>query len=180
MAEQINDQKTSGRKFSTGSVLLLTLMVGLASGLAAYEIGTIGLANGLGLNPTTLQTNTTNDPATTNAGLRWGRGGFGEQGGLFFRASSQVANVSVTGFNISSSNQLTVNLAYAGSGATPNITIVALSRVVSGTTCSTLSGSSIDRSGWTSPTTVTVNMVGTGSLSSARGIMVLIVPYTGA
>src|SRR2546427_137012 len=102
MAEQINDQKTSGRKFSTGSVLLLTLMVGLASGLVAYEIGTIGFANGLGLNPTTLQTNTTNDPATTNAGLRWGRGGFGEQGGLLFRASSQVANVSVTGFNISS------------------------------------------------------------------------------
>jgi len=91
-----------------------------------------------------------------------------------------VANVSVTGFNISSSNQLTVNLAYTGSGATPNITIVALSRIVSGTTCSTLSGSSIDRTGWTSPTTVTVNMVGTGSLSSARGIMVLIVPYTGA
>ncbi|OLE91056.1 MAG: hypothetical protein AUF79_06875 [Crenarchaeota archaeon 13_1_20CM_2_51_8] len=180
MAEQINDQKTSGRKFSIGSVLLLTLMVGLASGLAAYEIATIGLANGLGLNTTTLQTNTTNDPAATNGGLRWGRGGFGGQGGLFFRASSQVANVSVTGFNISTSNQLTVDLAYTGSGATPSITIVALSRVVSGTTCSTLSGSLIDQSGWTSPTTVTVNMVGTGSLSSARGIMVLIVPYTGA
>src|SRR5437867_12460809 len=122
MAEQINDQKTARRKFTTSSVLLLTLMVGLASGLAAYEIGTIGLANGLGLNPTTLQTNTTNDPATTSAGLRWGHGGFGGQGGLFFRASSQVANVSVTGFNISSSNQLTVNLAYTGSGATPSIT----------------------------------------------------------
>src|SRR2546425_10910309 len=133
MAEQINDQKTSGRKFSTGSVLLLSLMVGLASGLAAYEIGTIGLANGLGLNPTTLQTNTTNDPATTNAGLRWGRGGFGEQGGLFFRASSQVANVSATGCNISGSNQLTVNLAYTGAVPTLSITLVVLSRGVYGT-----------------------------------------------
>src|SRR5437899_12262726 len=120
MAEQINDQKTARRQFRTSSVVLLTLMFGLASGLAAYEIGTIGLANGLGLNPTTLQTNTTNDPATTNAGLRWGRGGFGEQGGLLFRASSQVANVSVTGFNISGSNQLTVSLACTGSRATPN------------------------------------------------------------
>ncbi|TMI60305.1 hypothetical protein E6H16_08065 [Candidatus Bathyarchaeota archaeon] len=180
MAEQINDQKTAGRKFTTSSVLLLTLMVGLASGLVAYEIGTIGLANGLGLNPTTLQNNTTSDPATTNAGLRWGRGGFGGQGGLVFGASSQVANVSVTGFNISGSNQLTVNLAYTGSGATPSITIVALSRVMSGTTCLTLSGSTISQSGWTSPATVTVNVPGTGSLSSARRIMVLIVPYTGA
>ena len=180
MAEQIKEQKTAGRKFTTSSVLLMTLMVGLASGLVAYEIGTIGLANGLGLNPTTLQTNTTNDPATTNGGLRWGRGGFGGEGGLVFGASSQVANVSVTGFNISGSNQLTVNLAYAGSGATPAITIVALSRVVSGNTCQTLSGSTIDQSGCTSPATVTVNMVGTGSLSSARRIMVLIVPYTGA
>src|SRR5437867_1653203 len=172
MAEQLNDQKTAGRKITTSSVLLLTLMVGLASGLVAYEIGTIGLANGLGLNPTTLQTNTTSDPATTNAGLRWGRGGFGGQGGLVFGASSQVANVSVTGFNISGSNQLTVNLAYTGSGATPSITIVVLSRV--------MSGSTISQSGWTSPATVTVNMPGTGSLSSARRIMVLIVPYTGA
>lgn len=179
MAEQINDQKIGGRRFSTGSVLLLTLMVGLASGLVAYEVGTIGLANGLGLNTTTLQTNT-NDPATTSAGLRWGHRGFGEQGGLVFGVSSQVANVSVTGFNISGSNQLTVNLAYTGSGATPSVTIVALSRGVSGTTFQTLSGSTIQQSGWTSPSTVTVNMPGTGSLSSARRIMVLIVPYTGA
>jgi len=180
MAEQINDQKTAKRQFTTGSVLLLTLMVGLASGLVAYEVGTIGLANGLGLNTATLQTNNTSDPAAANAGLRWGHRGFGEQGGLVFGASSQVANVSVTGFNISGSNQLTVNLAYTGSGATPSITIVALSRGVSGTTFQTLSGSTIDRSGWTSPTPVIVSMPGTGSLSSARRIMVLIVPYTGA
>src|SRR5436309_13076109 len=122
MAEQINDQKTAGRKFTTSSVLLLTLMVGLASGLVAYEIGTIGLANGLGLNPTTPQNNTTSDPATTNAGLRWGPGVCGGQGGLAFGASSQVANASVTGLNISTSTQLTRNFPYTGSVAKPSVT----------------------------------------------------------
>src|SRR5437879_13378200 len=96
MAEQLNDQKNVGRMFTTSSVLLLTLMVGLASGLVAYEIGTIGLANGLGLNPTTLQTNTTSEPATTNVGQRWARGGFGGKGGLVLSPTSQVATVSVT------------------------------------------------------------------------------------
>ena|SRR3989441_11223721 len=179
MAEQVNDQKTGGRKFTTGSVLLLTLMVGLASGLVAYEVGAIGLANGLGLDTATVQGPDNNDPAA-NAGLRWGHHGFFGGQGLAFGASSQVANVSVTGFNISGSNELTVNLVYTGSGATPSITTVGLSHGISNNTFQTLSGSTIQRSGWTSPTTVTVGMVGTGSLSSARRIMVLIVPYTGA
>ena len=168
-----------GRRFSTGSVLLLTLMVGLASGLVAYEVGTMGLANGLGLNTSTLQTNNgTNDPGL--AGFKWHRGFIGGQGTLVFGASSQVSNVSVTGFNIASDNQLTVNLVYTGTGTSPSITIVALSRGVSNGAVETLSGSNIKTSGWTSPTTVTINLVGTGTLSSAHRIAVLIVPYTGA
>lgn len=158
-------------------------MVGLASGLVAYELGTIGLANGLGLNTATLQTNsnTVTDPAAN--GFRWhrGPGGFlGGPGSMVFGASSQVSNVSVTGFNVSGPNQLTVTLTYTGTGTSPSVTVVGLSRGVSNGTLQTLSGSTIERSGWTSPTTVTLNMAGTGSLTNARGIGVLIVPYTGA
>ena len=150
--------------------MLLLLIVGLGAGGVAYAFATAS-AN---------TQSPTNSLAATNGqwlGLR-GSGplGWHDNDGTrtltTFRAVSTVANVSVAGFNIVDSNHITVNLAYHGTGTTPAVTIVAVAQG--------LSGSNTATAGWTSPTTVSVNLVGSGSLSSgSTGVRVLVVPLTG-
>jgi hypothetical protein len=90
-----------------------------------------------------------------------------------FRAGSTIANVSVTGFNLVNSNHLTVTLSYTGTGTAPAATIVV---VAPG-----LSGSNTVSAGWSSPTNVSVDLVGSGSLSSTMTcVRVLVVPLTGS
>ena len=90
-----------------------------------------------------------------------------------FRAASTIANVTVTGFNIADSGHITVVLNYLGTGSSPAVTIVAAAPG--------LSGSNTVASGWSGPTTVSVHVVGSGSLSStATCVRVLVVPFTGA
>jgi hypothetical protein len=90
-----------------------------------------------------------------------------------FRAASTIANVTVTGFIIVDSSHVTVTLSYQGTGTSPAVTIVAAAPRLSGS--NTVSG------GWSSPTTVSVHVIGTGSLSTTTTCLrVLVVPFTGA
>ena len=157
-------QQTARRGISTRSALLVILLVGLGAGAVGY-----------GLNNAFAATNPTQQ--TTN-GQQWSvlRGpgplGWGHEGGssLGFRAFSTVANVTATGFAITDSTHFTITIAYHGTGTTPAITVVGLA--------AGLSGSTTIASGWTSPTTVTVTLTGTGSLTATMHAQALIVPLT--
>lgn len=187
MAEQAKEESPKGRRFSTKGVLLITLMVGLASGAVAYEIASIGLASGFGLNLAAFQSNNANLATNSTGPYRWeGHGGCGPGGlgggGLVFGARSEVANVTVTGFSMTGTNQMTVTLAYAGTGTTPSVTINGIAQGISNNTFQTASGSLIEQAGWTSGTTVTLTLTGAGTVTptTAHHVAVLIVPYTGA
>jgi len=157
-------QHTGRRGISTRSVVLVILLVGLGAGAVGY-----------GLNNAFAATNPTQQ--TTNgqqwSGLRGaGPSGWGHEGGssTSFRAFSTVANVTVTGFAITDSTHFTITIAYHGTGATPAITVVSFAPG--------LSGSIPFASGWTSPTTVTITLTGTGSLTTTMHAQALIVPLT--
>lgn len=156
---------------ATRTVVLLLVIVGLSAGAAAFAF-----ANASAQTPTQPTTSNLNNYNGQWPGLR-GAGPLGSDPSsrsfTTFRAGSMVANVSVTGFNIVDSNHLTVSLAYHGTGTTPAVTIVV---VTPG-----LSGSNTVTAGWTSPTTVSVDLVGSGSLTSGSAcIRVLVAPLTGA
>jgi hypothetical protein len=158
-------QQTTHRSISTRSIVLVLLLVGLGAGAVGYGLNHAFAAN----NPT--QQTTTNPQQWS--GLRGaGPPGWGHEGGnsLSFRAASTVANVTATGFAITDSTHLTITIAYHGTGTTPAITIVGLAPGLSGST--TLA------SGWTSPTTVTLTLTGTGSLTTTMHAQALIVPLT--
>ncbi len=171
MSQQENPWTTK-HGFPLRSVLLIVLIVGLGTGAAAYALGsTYGATN---------NTSNRNSQLNTN-GLQWygprsmidGTGLRNPTGSYTsFRAVSTVNNVTVTGFNIVDSTHFTLNLAYHGTGSTPALTIVGLSPG--------LSGSNTLASGWTSPTTVSLSMTGTGSLSTTAFLRVLVVPLTGS
>ena len=142
------------------------LLVGLGAGAVGY-----------GLNNAFATTNQVQQTTTTN-GQQWSgfKGdpspGWGHEGGssTSFRAFSTVANVSATGFAVTDSTHFTITIAYHGTGTTPAITVVGLAP--------RLSGSTTIASGWTSPTTVTLTLTGTGSLTTTMHAQALIVPLT--
>jgi len=145
--------------------VLVILLVGLGAGAVGY-----------GLNNAFAATNPPQQSAATNgqwSGLRGsGPPGWDHDGGssLSFRAFSTVTNVTATGFAITDSTHFTITIAYHGTGTSPAITIVGLSP--------NLSGSTTVASGWTSPTTVTITLTGTGSLTTTMRAQALIVPLT--
>jgi hypothetical protein len=162
-------QPTVKKGVATRTVVLLIIIAGLSAGAAAFAFANVS-AN-------------TNNPSTANSLNNYNGQWPGPRGAgpllwhsnnsyTMFRATSRIANVSVTGFNIVNSNHITVTLSYAGTGTAPAATIVV---VAPG-----LTGSNTVSSGWTSPTTVSVDLVGTGSLSSnINCVRVLVVPLTG-
>jgi len=158
-------QSTTRRGISTRSVVLVILLVGLGAGAVGY-----------GLNNAFAATNPSQQSTATNgqwSGLRGaGPAGWNHDGGssLSFRAFSTVANVTATGFAITDSTHFTITIAYHGTGSAPAITVVGLAPELSGST--TLA------SGWTSPTTVTLTLTGTGSLTTTMHAQALIVPLT--
>jgi len=165
---QTETQPTVKGGIATRSVVLLLLIVGLGAGAAAYAFATASAQ-------------TPNQPSTSNLNGQWlgwrgpGPLAWHDRNGTFtsFRAASTIANVSVTSFSVVDSSHLTVTLSYSGTGSTPAATIVV---VAPG-----LSGSNTLSAGWSNPTTVSVSLVGSGSLSSTTTcIRVLIVPLTGA
>ncbi len=168
MSQQDTKQSTLKRHLSTRSKLLLVLIVGLAASAVAYELGLAFAANA----QTTSQSTT--DPLYRYSGYGprpWeGYSGTRYGSGTSFMASSRVANVTVTGFNIASANQVTVNLSYGGAGTAPAVTV--------GAVAPGLAGSMTLAAGWGSSTTVTVNLTGSGSLTTMRHIAVVILPYT--
>jgi hypothetical protein len=169
---QTETQQATRNGISTRSLVLVILLVGLGAGTVAYALASASAA------PTT----SSNRNGLNAYNGQWlGSGGAGPLGwerhvnGTFtsFRAASTIANVTVTGFNIVDSSHITVTLSYAGTGTTPTATIVV---GVPG-----LTGSNTVSAGWGSPTTVSVRVIGSGSLSSTPTcVRVLVVPLTGA
>ena len=168
---QSETQPTVKRGVATRTVVLLVIIAGLSAGAAAFAFAN---AQAQTANPST-----TNNLNTFNGqwpGLR-GAGPLGQADSnrsfTSFRAASTIANVTVTGFNVVDSSHLTVTLSYGGTGSAPAATIVV---VAPG-----LSGSNTLAAGWSSPSTVSVHLVGTGTLSSSMTcVRVLVVPLTGA
>ncbi len=165
--------KTGRLALSTRSVLLLVLIVGLGAGVVAYSVGNTLAAN---------VSQSSQSTQATNGYVPLGPRGF-EKGAYYeqnrtgtrlgFRAVSTINNVTVTGFSIADSNHITVSLSWGGSGSAPAVTIVSVA--------ASLSGSNTLAAGWTSPSTVSVNMVGTGTLSSSSTCLrVVVVPLTGS
>jgi len=154
------------RGISTRSVLLIILLVGLGAGAVGY-----GLNNAFAATNPSQQTTTTNSQQWS--GLKGaGPPGWDHDGGssLSFREFSTVANVTATGFAITDSTHFTITIAYHGTGSAPAITVVGLAPG--------LSGSTTVASGWTSPTTVTLSLTGTGSLTTTMRAQALVVPLT--
>ncbi len=159
-------QPISHKRISTRLIVLVVLLVGLGAGAVGY-----GLNNAFAATNPSQQGTSTNDTRWPGPGATGPHGWFNDGGtSLSFRASSTVANVTATGFAISDSTHFTVTLAYHGSGSAPAITVVGLAPG--------LSGSTTVASGWTSPTTVTVTLAGTGSLTATMCVRALIVPLT--
>jgi hypothetical protein len=166
------------RSISTRTLALVIIVVGLGAGITAYSIGSaLAQANAANrANQLTGDTSSTNPQWYGPGPGPFYRGGFGHPfNGSFtsFRAATTVANVSITGYTITSSTHITLDLAYGGAGSAPALTVVALAPG--------LSGSNTITSGWGSSTTVSVALQGSGSLSSTSScIRVLVVPLTGA
>ncbi len=174
MSNQENPQ-SARRAFTTRSVLLIVLIVGLGAGIVAYSIGSTLAAN-VSRSSQSTQSSTSLVRSYGFVPRGWERPGDSDEnrtGTLTsFRAATTINNVSVTGFNIANTNHITVNLAWGGSGSAPAVTVVALAHG--------LSGSNTVSAGWGTSTTVSVSMVGTGTLSSSSTcIRVLVVPLTG-
>lgn len=167
MSQQDIEQATR-RGISTRSVLLVILLVGLGAGALGY-----GLNNAFAATSPSQQRTATTTNDQQWSGLRGaGPPGWDRDGGssLSFRAFSTVANVTATGFAITDSTHFTIIIAYHGTGSAPAITVVGLAPG--------LSGSTTVASGWTSPTTVTLTLTGTGSLTTTMHAQALIVPLT--
>jgi hypothetical protein len=169
---QIETQQATRKGVSTRSLVLVILVVGLGAGTTAYVLASASAAPTTSSNQNGLNTYNGKWLGSRGAGpLGWETG----HNGTFtsFRAASTIANVSVTGFNIVDSNHITVTLSYKGTGTAPATTIVVAAPG--------LSGSNTVSAGWSSPTTVSVHVMGSGSLSSAvTCLRVLVVPFTGA
>ena len=158
--------------FSTRSMVLVILLVGLGAGTTAYVLASASAAPTTSSNQNGLNTHSGQWLGLRGAGpLVWETG----HNGTFtsFRAASTITNVTVTGFNIVDSSHLTVTLSYQGTGTAPATTIVVAAPG--------LSGSNTVSAGWSNPTTVSVHVIGSGSLSTtATCIRALVVPLTGA
>jgi hypothetical protein len=169
---QTETRQTTNKGFSTRSIALVILLVGLGAGTTAYVPATASAAPATSSNQNGLNTYNGQWLGLRGAGpLGWETG----HNGTFtsFRAASTVTNVTVTGFNIVDSSHITVTLSYQGTGTAPAATIVV---VAPG-----LSGSNTVSAGWSTPTTVSVHEIGSGSLSSTTTCLrVLVLPFTGA
>ena len=169
---QTETPQATRKGFSTRSLVLVILLVGLGAGTTAYVLATASAAPTTSSNQNGLNTYDGRWPGLRGAGpLGWETG----HNGTFtsFRAASTIANVTVTGFNIVDSSHLTVALSYQGTGTAPAATIVVAAPG--------LSGSNTISAGWSSPTTVSVHVIGSSSLSTTTTCLrVLVVPLTGA
>ncbi len=170
--ESLQNKKTA---LSTRRVLLLVLIVGLGTGLVAYTVGEVLATNAAQANQTGQSING-GFPAFGPRGWEGGRYGLYRPNStgtrLSFRALSTVSNVSVTGFSIVDSNHVSISLTWTGTGSAPALTIVSVAPGLSGS--NTLSAA------WGTSATVSISMVGTGTLSaSSTCLRTLIVPLTG-
>jgi len=169
---EIETQRATRKSVSTRSLMLVILLVGLGAGTTAYVLASASAAPTTSPNQNDLNTHNGQWPGLRGAGpLGWETGH--NETFTSFRAASTIANITITGFNIVDSSHLTVTLSHQGTGTTPATTIVVAAPG--------LSGSNTISAGWSSPITVSVHVIGSGSLSStATYLRVLVVPLTGA
>ncbi len=150
---------------------LSILLVGLGAGSAAFVLASASAAPTNSSNQNSLNTYNGHWPGLRGAGpIGWETG----HNGTFtsFRAANAITNVTVTAFNIIDSSHITVTLSYAGTGTAPAATIVV--------GAPGLTGSNTVSAGWSSPTTISVHVIGSGSISStATCVRVPVVPLTG-
>jgi hypothetical protein len=168
----IETQQATRKGVSTRSLVLVILLVGLGAGTTAYVFASASAAPTTSSNQNGLNTYNGRWLGLRGAGpLGWETGHNGTFTSL--RASSTITNVTVTGFNIVDSGHITVTLSYQGTGTTPAATIVVAAPG--------LNGSNTISAGWSNPTTVSVHVIGSGSLSSTTTCLrVLVVPFEGA
>jgi len=170
--ESLQNEKIA---LSTRRLLLLVLIVGLGAGIAAYTVGEVLATNAAQANQTGQSING-GFPAFGQRVLEGGRYGLYRPNStgtrLSFRAFSTVSNLSVAGFSIVDSNHIAVSLTWTGTGGAPALAIVSAAPG--------LSGSNTLPAGWGTSTTVSISMVGTGTLSSSSTCLrMLVVPLTG-
>lgn len=101
---------------------------------------------------------------------------------------SLVNGVKLTWIIISSDDELSVNLRYAGNGTAPSVSLLATAlkipvepQIPGGTNASAylrLEGSNTTSTGWVSPATIPVKVQGGMSLYDTDFIVVMVVPYT--
>ncbi|HVH16553.1 MAG TPA: hypothetical protein VNA15_12680 [Candidatus Angelobacter sp.] len=128
---QTETRQAARKSFSTRSLVLVILLVGLGTGITAYVLATASAAPTTSSNQNGPDTYNGQWPGLRRAGpLAWETG----HNGTFtsFRAASTIANVSITGFNIVDSSHLTVTLSYQGTGTTTAATIVVAGPGLSG------------------------------------------------
>ncbi len=169
---QTETQPATRKRFPTRSLVVVILLVGLGAGTVVYALASASAAPNTPSGQSGLNNYNGQWPGLRGAGpLGWETGHTGTF--TSFRAASTIANVTVTGFNIVDITHITVTLSYQGTGTTPATTIVVAAPG--------LSGSNTISAGWSGPTTVSVHVIGSGSLSStATCLRVLVVPLTGA
>src|SRR2546430_9527708 len=120
---QATTQLPTRKSFSTRSLVLVTLLVGLGAGTAAYVLASASAAPTTSSNQNGLNTHNGQWLGLKGArplGLETGPNGDFTS----FRAAGTVAHLTVTGFNIVDSNHLPGTLSYQGTGTTPPVTIV--------------------------------------------------------
>ena len=153
--------------FSGRSAVLIILLIGTGAALTLYA-----LDNAFGATTNSTNINNSSTPNIAWPGRQWH--GFHQGTGLGFRGVSTVNNVTITGFQIVDSSHVTITLSYGASGSTPAVTIVGAAPGMSGST--TLAA------GWTSPHTVSLHLIGTGTLSTTGSnfLRIAVVPLTGS
>src|SRR5207245_5407430 len=119
---QVATQLPTRKSFSTRSLVLVILLVGLGAGTAAYVLASASAAP---------STSSTQNGLNTYNGQWLGLRGAGplswetRNNGTFtsFRAASTIANVTVTGFTIGDSTHITLTLSHQTTITTPSATI---------------------------------------------------------
>jgi hypothetical protein len=158
------------RSLFAKSVVLVILLIGAGASLTIYALDNVFGATTNSTSTTTTSTGTTTTPWSEDGHRGWHH--FSGGSFLGFKSISTVNNVTVTGFQIDDTSHISVSLAYSGAGGSPAIIIVGAGPGLTGST--TLSA------GWGASKTVSLHLIGQGTLSANNFVQVAIVPLTGA
>lgn len=98
---------------------------------------------------------------------------------LNINSMSMVDRVKVTGVNVESNYEISIDLKYSGNGSSPRITAAVMGITTAGMMSmdnSMLSGSNVLESGWESPSTMTIKLHDSAT-DDLTYIMVMVFPF---